>query len=320
MLRSFLLFTSIALCASTVAAQTPCYAENDGPNFGDGTSMGGPWVAVRFSVPTGLTATRIEVFTGEVVANNTVGLWAHDALNNQPSTQLSSGSWNASATNSWQGGPLAAPVALAASTTYWLVWVPGGGAQASIDSSLPGLGQLYRASFDNGASWSGPFQDTLHHWKFRIFGSCSSTPLVFCTAGTTGNGCVASISASANPNVAHSAPCQISVAGVEGQRTGILFYGLSSLPQPWCSMGGGTSFLCVKTPTMRTGVQSSGGTAGQCDGALSLNWNVFQTSTPNALGAPWSAGAKAYVQGWFRDPPSCKSTSLSDAVELTYQP
>ena len=152
------------------------------------------------------------------------------------------------------------------------------------------------------------------------FNDAQQGPTVYCTAGTTTNGCVPSISASGNPNVAHSAPCQITIAGVEGQKTGIVFYALAQLVQPWCTTGTGSSLLCVKPPTMRTGVQPSGGTNGLCDGALTLNWNAFQLANPSALGAPWSAGAKAYVQGWFRDPPACKTTSLSDAVELTYTP
>jgi hypothetical protein len=146
-----------------------------------------------------------------------------------------------------------------------------------------------------------------------------STPVVYCTPGTTTNGCLASIGASANPNVAHSTPCLVTLTNVEGAKTGIVFYGLTSNVQPWCAIGG-NSLLCVKAPTMRTGVQTTGGTVALCDGTMTLDWNAFQIANPSALGAPWSAGAKAYVQGWFRDPPACKTTSMSDAVELTYVP
>jgi hypothetical protein len=144
-------------------------------------------------------------------------------------------------------------------------------------------------------------------------------PVEYCTSGTTSSGCAATISASGGPNVAHTAPCQITVSNVEGQKTGIVFYGLASLPQPWCVVGG-SSFLCVKPPTMRTSPQTSGGNAGQCNGTLGLDWNAFQLTTPGCLGAPWSAGDKAFVQAWFRDPSSCKTTSLSNAVEMTYAP
>jgi hypothetical protein len=112
----------------------------------------------------------------------------------------------------------------------------------------------------------------------------------------------------------------ITVANVEGQKTGIIFYGVSgALNLPWC-MAGGNSFLCVKPPTLRTGPQSSGGAISQCNGALVLNWNAFQIANPSALGHPWLVGDVVNVQGWFRDPPACKTTFLSQALELTYQP
>jgi hypothetical protein len=306
--------------ASNLGAQTPCYAENDGPVFADNTSMGGPWIAIPFTPPTGFTATRLEVFTGEALGLNTLALWTHDAVNNQPGSQLMSAVWNStSTTNAWQGNLLSSQLALTAGQTYWLIWIPVGGAQASTDTSAPGLGQPYRASFDNGLTWSVLFQDN-NHWKFRIFGLCSLPPIVYCTAGTSSNGCAATIFASQNPDVANSVPCQIAVAVVEGQRAGIIFYGLAPTTQPWCSQGGGSSFLCVKAPTVRTGVQNSGGVLGSCNGSLALDWNAFQAAHPGALGAPWNVGEKVYLQGWYRDPTSCKTTSLSNALELTYQP
>jgi hypothetical protein len=150
--------------------------------------------------------------------------------------------------------------------------------------------------------------------------SGNTPPTAFCTAGTTTNGCTASIGANANPSVSFANACNVSITGVEGQKNGIVFYGLAQLPQAWCSMGGGTSFLCVKPPTQRAVTVSSGGAINQCNGTLGLDWNAFQQANPSALGNPWSAGTKVYVQGWFRDPPACKTTSLSNALELTYQP
>jgi len=143
----------------------------------------------------------------------------------------------------------------------------------------------------------------------------------YCTAGTTSNGCTASINANHNPSVALANACNISVAGAEGQKSGIVFYGINNtgfVPGPWAS--GSASLLCVKHPTQRTPIQNSGGTFGLCDGAFALDWNAFQTAHPTALGNPWSAGSKVYVQAWFRDPPAVKSTNLSNALELTYQP
>jgi hypothetical protein len=144
-------------------------------------------------------------------------------------------------------------------------------------------------------------------------------PTVYCTSSTTTNGCSPSISATDQPSVSFATTCDIAVSSVEGQKAGLIFYGISG-PNAVSWGVGSTSFFCVKTPTIRTPSQNSGGTNGQCDGALFLDWNAFQQATPGALGQPWSAGNKAYVQGWFRDPPAPRTTNLSNAVELTHLP
>jgi hypothetical protein len=146
----------------------------------------------------------------------------------------------------------------------------------------------------------------------------TTPPVVsYCTAGTTTNGCVATISASAAPSVSLANTCNISVANVEGQKSGLIFYSITGQnAAPWNA----TSFLCVKSPTQRTGTQTSGGTVNLCDGTLVLDWDAFQSAHPTALGNPWSAGDVVQVQAWFRDPPAGKATNLSDAIEMTYVP
>jgi hypothetical protein len=146
-------------------------------------------------------------------------------------------------------------------------------------------------------------------------------PTAYCTAGTSTNGCNPSISADNQPSVSLANGCTITVAGVEGQKSGIIFYGIDNTgfsPAGWGL--GGTSLLCVKPPTQRTVSQPSGGTAALCDGALVLDWNAWQTANPLALGNPWVAGQKVFAQGWYRDPPAVKTTNLSDGLEMTYAP
>lgn len=146
-------------------------------------------------------------------------------------------------------------------------------------------------------------------------------PVHYCTAGTTSNGCNASITANANPSVSLAQPCNLTVTNVEGQKLGLVFYGIDNsgfTPLLWSP--GSTSYLCVKPPTQRTDLQNSGGTAGLCDGTFAVDWNAFQLSDPTALGNPWATGNKVYLQAWFRDPPAPKTTNLSNAVELTYLP
>jgi hypothetical protein len=67
-------------------------------------------------------------------------------------------------------------------------------------------------------------------------------------------------------------------------------------------------------------VQSSGGAAGACNGQLTVDWNAFIASTPTALGAPFSHGDAINVQAWFRDPPSSKTTALSNALSVSVCP
>jgi subtilisin-like proprotein convertase family protein len=166
-----------------------------------------------------------------------------------------------------------------------------------------------------------PDTGTFVRWDLTLSTCSQSVPVAYCAPSAPGSshGCLPTISAPANPNVAHTNSCVITVSGVEGQKSGIVFYGVHGpINQPWCT--GGHSFLCIKAPTQRTMSQNSGGTPGQCNGTLVLDWNAYQLAHPLALGNPWLVGQKANVQGWFRDPASCKTTFLSQAIELTYQP
>jgi hypothetical protein len=144
-------------------------------------------------------------------------------------------------------------------------------------------------------------------------------PLTYCVSGWTSNGCRAGIVASANPSASLASPCLLTVTAVEGQKSGIVFYGINGPNAlPWCSSS--TSSLCVKPPVQRSPAQSSGGTNGACDGTLAPDWNAFQAANPGALGNPFSPGATVYAQAWFRDPPACRTTNLSNAVAMAVQP
>jgi hypothetical protein len=123
------------------------------------------------------------------------------------------------------------------------------------------------------------------------------------------------------PSASATSGFTISVSNVEGQRAGLIFYGMSNAgwsPTPWAN--GSTSFLCVKAPTQRTPTQNSGGTYNACDGVLALDWNAYAATTPGALGAPFAGGESVWAQGWFRDPAAPKTTSLSNGLTFHVQP
>ncbi|MCC7009750.1 MAG: hypothetical protein IT184_13155 [Acidobacteria bacterium] len=149
----------------------------------------------------------------------------------------------------------------------------------------------------------------------------TSTPTSYCTAGTTTAGCTAQIGATGTPSISAASGFTLAVNGVEGQRTGLIFYGTDNsgfTPAPWSASS--SSFLCVKPPTQRTPSQTSGGTTGACDGSFTLDWLAFLATHPSALGQPFQAGTTVYAQAWFRDPPAPKTTNLSDALQLVTLP
>ena len=141
----------------------------------------------------------------------------------------------------------------------------------------------------------------------------------YCTAGTSANQCVPAISGTGSTSIGTASGLIVSVAGIEGQKQGIIFYGITTaIGNPWAL--GSTSFLCVKAPTQRTGVQNSGGTLNACDGTMSLDVFGYLSAHPTALGNPFAAGQNAFFQGWYRDPPSPKTTSLTDGLQVTFVP
>jgi hypothetical protein len=176
-------------------------------------------------------------------------------------------------------------------------------------TGLPALytGGAFGSAIDSGDSY-------LAKWGCSV----ASSGTVYCTAGTTTNGCVPSISGMGSASASAGSGFTISVAEVEGQKTGLLFYGVNGAKAaPW---GAGMSYLCVQAPLRRMSTQDSGGTAGACDGALAEDWNAYVAAHPNALGQPFAAGDSVWAQAWFRDPPAPKSTNLSDALVFQLSP
>ncbi len=137
----------------------------------------------------------------------------------------------------------------------------------------------------------------------------------YCTAGTSTNGCNATMASAGYASASQASPFTLSVSNVEGQKQGIIFYSVAGAAiAPWG--GGSTSFLCVKSPTQRTTAQSSGGSLGGCDGNFSLDWNAWMTAT----GSAYPVGTSVWAQSWFRDPPAPKTTNLSDGLQFFVSP
>ena len=160
-------------------------------------------------------------------------------------------------------------------------------------------------------------------WNGAIIYDCfyAPPPVTYCTAGTSTNGCVPSIAAANQPRVSLTGTAIVSVSNVEGQKQGLLFYGINNtgfVLTPWSATS--SSYLCVRAPTQRLPAQSSGGSVGFCNGGLSADFHAFFAANPTALGTPLTVGQKVYAQAWYRDPPAPKTTNLSNGVELTFVP
>jgi len=176
-------------------------------------------------------------------------------------------------------------------------------------SGLPALfaGGPFGSAIDSGDSY-------LAKWGCPL----TSSGTVYCTAGTTTHGCVPAISGMGDASASEGSGFTISIAEVEGHKSGLIFYGLTGAQsQPW---GAGTSYLCVDAPMQRMHRQISGGTGGACDGVLSEDWNMYIATHPTALGQPFSGGETVWAQAWFRDPLSPAGTNLSDGLVFSVLP
>lgn len=84
----------------------------------------------------------------------------------------------------------------------------------------------------------------------------------------------------------------------------------------------GAGFHCVVPPVKRSPLLPEVGTAGGCDGTLSVDLNAqWCAACPKPAHNPgW--GTVFQVQAWYRDPfnTATKGTTLSDAIELTVGP
>ena len=142
----------------------------------------------------------------------------------------------------------------------------------------------------------------------------------YCTAGTSTNGCQATLSADGTASATASSGFDLLVSDAEGARNGIFFFGTNGRQaNAW---GNGTSFQCVVAPVRRAGLQVGTGTAGQCDGGFTQDLNALWCPTcPKPAKNP-GAGALVQAQLWYRDPlnTSNQTTSLSDAIEFAVGP
>ncbi len=173
------------------------------------------------------------------------------------------------------------------------------------------------------------FNEPANQFQPRTPGTLNSacpsavTIVNYCTPGTSTNGCLPTMSSTGIPSLSATSGFTVTCNGIEGQKLGLIFYSVTG--RAALAWGTSSSFLCIKSPTQRTSSVNSGGTALQCDGAMSVDFLAYLSANPGALGGPSSlspltAGSLANFQCWYRDPPSPKSTMLSDGLEVQMAP
>lgn len=150
-----------------------------------------------------------------------------------------------------------------------------------------------------------------------VVGGARASIAVYCTAGTSANGCLASLSAVGVPSVGSPSGFVVSASSAEVSANGLFFYGTSG--RAAAAWGNSSSFRCVAPPLTRTPALASSGRDGRCGGTFTRDLNSLWFTQPSL--AP-SAGATVNAQFWYRDPwnTSNRTTSLSDALEFVALP
>ena len=194
----------------------------------------------------------------------------------------------------------------------------GGGHSLALksDGSIVSWGEDYHGLITNSPSGTGFTQVAAgrHH---ALALREAPAPVTYCTPGTSGSGCTATISASGTASATAANGFSLTASTVEGQKSGLFFFGTSGRwALPW---GAGTSFHCIVLPVNRAGLLVGTGTLGLCDGSFSQDLNAHWTAKPAHNPG---AGALVQAQLWCRDPSSTsnRTTSLSDALEFGVSP
>jgi hypothetical protein len=191
--------------------------------------------------------------------------------------------------------------------------------QWNADAALYGnpniMGRLgWSVAMGNTAYTAGnPFAGTGH---VLVWGAVAP-PQNYCTAGTSGSGCQALLSATGCSSATAAAGFNLIATDVEGAKDGLFFYGASGRQaNPW---GNGTSLNCVAPPVKRGGLLAGVGTLGVCDGSFAQDLNARWQAKPSHNPGE---GATVQAQLWYRDPFSSSNTftSFSDALEFLVGP
>ena len=140
-------------------------------------------------------------------------------------------------------------------------------------------------------------------------------PIVYCESEQNSLGCTPAIAGVGTPSATSASPFDVRATSVLNNKAGLLFYSFKPRQTPF--QGG---HMCVVSPTQRTPVQSSGGTAppaNDCSGVFTLDFNARIQSAVDPL---LVVGQEVFAQYWSRDPPDQSTTNLTDALAFYINP
>ncbi len=123
----------------------------------------------------------------------------------------------------------------------------------------------------------------------------------YCANASSSSGCQPRIEALGSPRASETSGFTVRVTQMNGQRAGMLFYGLAPTAVPWAPPLN-PSTMCVEGQRQRMGVTLSSGNLNLCNGVIARDVLAWAAATPGALATPFSAGTTLYFQGWMRDP------------------
>jgi hypothetical protein len=149
-------------------------------------------------------------------------------------------------------------------------------------------------------------------------GTCCTTT-TYCTAKVNSCGGTPDISSTGAPSASATSGFVVSGSGARMAKAGLVMYGPNGRGN--APFNGG--ILCIEPTGLRrsVAVTSVGGTPGNCDASLMLDWNAFASG--NAGGNPAAflliVGQQVNMQRWGRDTVA-NGSYLSDGLEYSVCP
>ncbi len=134
--------------ASSLLCQQECVSTHDDGTIVTNVSTGGVPLAYRMTAAKAMTISALELYTGKRAGTGTLSIYAHDPVNNTPTTiRGGKASYTQRIMEGWQGAQLPSPVSLQQGEVYWIVWENPSGSR--INWSTDPNGTIHYRGFVN---------------------------------------------------------------------------------------------------------------------------------------------------------------------------